>query len=157
MRSLRSAEILTGVLLAVLGIALFLAALKIPGTAAQRLRPGTAPALLSLTLVLVSLLLVLSAWRRRAAEKPIAWPEPAGMARVAVTTVATAGYFLALEPLGFPAASALFAGLLCWYLGRVRWWVSVATGVAAGLLLQLGFIRLLGLGLPQGILENLFF
>lgn len=156
MRNLRSAEILTGVLLAVLGIALFMAALKIPGTAAQRLRPGTAPALLSATLVLVSLLLAASAWRRRASDKPIAWPERAGGARVAVTTLATAGYFVGLEPLGFPAASALFAGLLCWYLGRARWWVSVATGVAAGVLIQVGFIRLLGLGLPQGILENLF-
>jgi hypothetical protein len=156
MRNLRSAEILTGVLLAVLGIALFLAALKIPGTAAQRLRPGTAPALLSATLVLVSLLLTASAGRRPAPDKPIAWPERAGAARVAVTTLATAGYFLALEPLGFPTASALFAGLLCWYLGRARWWVSVATGVAAGVLIQVGFIRLLGLGLPQGIFENLF-
>jgi hypothetical protein len=156
MRSLRTAEIVTGVFLAVLGIALFAAALKIPGTAAQRLRPGTAPILLSLMLILVSLLLAASAWRRRASDQPIAWPEPAGGARVAVTTLATAAYFLALERLGFPAASGLFAGILCWYLGRARWWISVATGLAAGLLIQIGFIRLLGLGLPQGIFENLF-
>jgi putative tricarboxylic transport membrane protein len=156
MRNLRAAEILVGVFLAVLGVALFVAALKIPGTAAQRLRPGTAPAMLSAALVLVSLLLAVSAWRRRGPDQPVAWPERAGAARVAVTTLATGAYFLGLEPLGFPAASALFAGVLCWYLGRAKWWVSVATGVAAGLLIQVCFIRLLGLGLPQGILENLF-
>jgi hypothetical protein len=156
MRNLRAAEILTGVLLAVLGVALFVAALKIPGTAAQRLRPGTAPALLSAALVLVSLLLAVAAWRRRGPDCPIAWPERAGAARVAVTTLATGTYFIGLEPLGFPAASALFVGALCWYLGRARWWVAVATGFAAGLLIQVGFIRFLGLGLPQGILEYVF-
>jgi hypothetical protein len=156
MRNLRTAEIWTGVLLTVLGVALFIAALKIPGTAAQRLRPGTAPALLSAALVLVSLLLTVTAWRRRGPDQPVAWPERAGAARVAVTTLATGAFFLGLEPLGFPAASALFAGALCWYLGRAKWWVAVATGVAAGLLIQVGFIRFLGLGLPQGIFDTLF-
>jgi hypothetical protein len=156
MRNLRTAEIWTGVLLTVLGVALFIAALKIPGTAAQRLRPGTAPALLSAALVLVSLLLAVAAWRRRGPDQPVAWPTRAGAARVAVTTLATGAYFLGLETLGFPAASGLFAGALCWYLGRAAWWVALATGVAAGLLIQVGFIRLLGLGLPQGILETLF-
>jgi len=155
MRTLRTAEIVTGMLLAVVGVALFLAALKIPGTAEQRLRPGTAPAVLSATSILVSLLLAASAWRRRA-DQPIAWPERTGGMRVAVTILATIAYFFGLETLGFPIASALFAGALCWYLGRSTWWVSVLAGAAAGLLIQVGFIRLLGLGLPQGILEALF-
>jgi putative tricarboxylic transport membrane protein len=155
MRTLRRAEIVTGLLLAALGVALFLAALKIPGTAEQRLRPGTAPTVLSATAFLVSLLLVASAWRRRA-DQQIAWPERTGAMRVAATILATAAYFCGLETLGFPISSALFAGALCWYLGRSTWWVSVLTGAAAGLLIQVGFIRLLGLGLPQGILENLF-
>ena len=155
MKTLRAAEIVTGIILAGVGVALFLAALKIPGTIEQRLRPGTAPLLLSATAALVSLLLAVRAWRSREA-KAVEWPPRAGAGRVVVTVLAIATYFVGLETVGFPLASALFVGALCWYLGRGAWWVAVAAGLAAGLLVQVGFIRLLGLGLPQGCLEGLF-
>ena len=108
------------------------------------------PALLSAALVLVE---SAPRGRRLAAagpDQPVAWPERAGAARVVVTTLATGGYFLGLESLGFPAASALFAGALCWYLGRAGGGSAVATSVAAGLLIQSVSSGSSGSGFPKG-------
>lgn len=77
------------------------------------------------------------------------WPRPARLFEIALAVLVMGLYTLALEPLGFPIATALAVFVLAWRLGGTPA-ASAATGLGVALGLYLLFRWALGLSLPAG-------
>ena len=153
MKTLRSADIVCGLLLAALGVVVIIAAYNISVAFAERLPPRTLPLILGWTTVVTGLLLSVRAWRYKGDPIPVVWPDTSGWAAVIVTFVSIFFLILLSEPLGMPIASFLFCTFLIWYLNR-RIVQALAVGLATGLILYYVFVRLLEVSLPVGPLAG---
>ena len=156
MRTLKSADLTTGGLLACLGAATLVASRSIKGMAGESLDPRTLPSLVGWSLLFIGLGIVLSAFRYQGEPIVVKWPDRAGCRRIGAGFVLLVFYLALMEPLGFPITTALFVGALSWYLGRYRIWVSGLLGLATALVVHFVFIEFLGLGFPLGPIEWLY-
>ncbi|MCG0279032.1 MAG: tripartite tricarboxylate transporter TctB family protein [Thermanaeromonas sp.] len=150
MRTQRAADITSGLALAILGVVSLMASLSIHGVTGEHLHPRTLPLLLSWIVLGAGLLLSILSWANRSKDKPVDWPESAGLKRILVTLLSIVIYLVLLEPLGFSLSSFVFITFLTWYLGRYRWFVSLGLGILAGSAISFVFIHFLGLTLPTG-------
>lgn len=64
----------------------------------------------------------------------------------------TAGFILALNPLGYLVTSSLYIFLLLFWISRYRLWFSMGLAVIIGIGSWYIFAKLLAVPLPQGIL-----
>jgi hypothetical protein len=108
--------------------------------------PGFFPVVLAAAFSLVCVLLLLEAMRARDAGSASA--ARLGWRKIVATMVALCVYALALEPLGFVAAT--FALLLFFFkaLERQRWLVALASSLTTALLTYLVFKVWLNVQLP---------
>lgn len=155
MRTLRSADLGTGALVALLGVAALLASRGIKAMPGESLDPRTLPSLVGWTMVLVGVGIAHTGWRYRGAPVWIQWPGRAGTRRLLITAGALPAYVLAIEPAGFPLATAAYVAFHVWYLGRYRVWVTLLGGALAGTMVYYVFMQLLELTFPLGVLEYL--
>jgi len=149
-RTQRTADITSGLALAILGVISLMASLSIHGVTGEHLHPRTLPLLLSWIVLGAGLLLSILSWGVRGTDKPIEWPDQQGFKRIAVTLASTVIYLVLLEPLGFSISSFLFITFLTWYLGRYRWFISLGLGILTAVTISFVFIRFLGLTFPTG-------
>jgi putative tricarboxylic transport membrane protein len=156
MRTLKSADLMTGTLLGALGLATLVASRGIKGMAGQSLDPRTLPSLVGWGLLAIGAGIVALAFRYRGAPVLVQWPDRQGIRRIGVAFVSLVLYMGLMDLLGFPIATTLFVSGLSWYLGRYRAWVSVLLGLITGLVVHFVFIEFLGLGFPLGLLELLY-
>jgi putative tricarboxylic transport membrane protein len=156
MRTLKSADLMTGTLLGALGLATLVASRGIKGMAGQSLDPRTLPSLVGWGLLAIGAGIVVLAFRYRGAPVLVQWPDRQGIRRIGVAFVSLVLYMGLMDLLGFPIATTLFVSGLSWYLGRYRAWVSVLLGLITGLVVHFVFIEFLGLGFPLGLLELLY-
>jgi len=77
------------------------------------------------------------------------WPPPRRLVEIGLAVAVMVLCTLALEPLGFPLATALAVFVLSWRLGGTPV-AAAATGIGVALGLYLLFRHLLGLSLPAG-------
>jgi putative tricarboxylic transport membrane protein len=154
MRTQRSADLVSGSALALLGATVLVAASQITGGMGMedRLPPRTLPVLVGGAVLLGGLALMWEAWRYKGPVMPVSWPSWSGMLRNIVTMVSLAAYVGLLETLGTLLATTLFVSGLIWYLRRSGPLSALAIGVASGLMLHFVFIRYLELSLPLGVL-----
>jgi tripartite tricarboxylate transporter TctB family protein len=152
MRTLRSADLVSGSVLTLLGGAVLVGASQITGGMEERLPPRTLPYVIGTAVLLGGLGLIWEAWRYRGPEMPVGWPGRSGMLRNIVTLVALVAYVGLLDSLGTLLATILFVGGLVWYLRRSGPFSALLIGVACGLTLHYLFIRYLELSLPLGVL-----
>lgn len=150
MRTQRAADMVTGGVLAAVGVVAVLAALRIVGTAGERLHPRTLPYILGWTLLAGGVTLVVSAAKFRGPERVLEWPDRTGLGRVAVSLASLALYVLLLEPLGFPLATLLFVSFSIWFIGRYHPLAALGLGAASAAAVYVLFIRLLALPFPVG-------
>lgn len=155
MRTLRSADLATGISLSALAIITLLASTQIAGTAGERLHPRTLPVILGWMILAGGILLAWNGWRYRGEPKPVGWPDREGVSRVLITLASLVVYLATLESLGFPLSSLLFISFLVWYLGRYRPWIAILCGLASAAAILFLFIMFLGLTFPLGLLELL--
>lgn len=155
MRTLRSADLLSGTLVALLGAAVLLASRGIKAMSGESLDPRTLPSLVGWAMVAVGSAIVHTGWRYRGEPVPVQWPDRTGVRRLGVTLAALLTYVLVIEPAGFPLATAAYVAFHVWYLGRYRAWVTIAGGAAAGVVVYAVFMQLLELTFPLGLLEYL--
>jgi len=156
MRSLRSADLATGTMLGLLGLATLLASRGIKGMAGQSLDPRTLPSLVGWGLLVIGAGIVLLAARYRGDPVPVQWPDRQGLRRIGVAFVSLVLYMGLMDPLGFPIATTLFVAGLTWHLGHYRYWASLLLGLVTGVVVHFVFIEFLGLGFPLGLLELLY-
>lgn len=153
-RGQRLLEIGVGAAIAAGGLAFALAAARLPESYDPSVPgPGVAPGALGLLLVLCGLALAGHAALRRDALA-----EGEGHSRKALLAVAlVAGCAVLLEPLGFMASTFLFLTAGFTWLGEARPRIAAAAAAVASLGLWLFFTKLLGVGLPYGLIGDILF
>jgi putative tricarboxylic transport membrane protein len=75
-----------------------------------------------------------------------------GVAKIAGVLAALVGYVLLLEPLGFLLSSFLFLVAVTPLFGRVPWWMWLGVPAAVAVAAHIGFVVILRLRLPSGLL-----
>ncbi|MCX5732925.1 MAG: tripartite tricarboxylate transporter TctB family protein [candidate division NC10 bacterium] len=156
MRTLKSADLITGSLLAFLGAATLVAGRGIKGMAGESLDPRTLPSLVGWGLLAIGAGIVVLALRYQGDPVLVQWPDWGGRRRIAVAFASLVFYMGLMDPLGFPIGTALFVSGLSWYLGHYRVWASLLLGVITAAVVHFVFIEFLGLGFPLGPLELLY-
>ncbi|MFZ2446846.1 MAG: tripartite tricarboxylate transporter TctB family protein [Syntrophobacteraceae bacterium] len=151
MKTQRSADVVAGCFLAVLGILVIIAASQIRGGMEERLPPRTLPYTVGAMILAGGAFLALKS-RRSGKETPITWPDRGAMIRIAVYFLVVGVYVLAITPIGFPLASGLYIAFATWYLKRTAIWTALISGVVTGIFCYYVFGELLGLSLPLGTL-----
>ena len=137
----RRAELLTGVVLAVLGALSLVEALRLRDDwQGARLMPG------ALGVVLVALALGHLTMRTPAAVP--AWPEAAGRRRVAALLLVLVGYVVVLPVIGFLVATALFVLVVLRALHAGGWIRCLVLTVLIAAGCELVFRQWLGMPLP---------
>jgi putative tricarboxylic transport membrane protein len=155
MRTLRTADMMTGAFIIVVGILTLVTSRGIKAMAGESLVPRTLPAIVGWAMALCGAGIMYRGWRYRGEPIPVHWPDRLGQRRVVVTAALLAAYVILIEPIGFPIVTAVFVAVHSWYLGRYRPWVSILMGVATGVIVYYVFMELLTLTFPLGLLEYL--
>jgi putative tricarboxylic transport membrane protein len=109
--------------------------------------PGFLPLVLGLVLVGLGAGCAMRAWRGRDGTMIILAERKA-----VVCVVALFGCAFAFVPLGFVPTMAVFLAVLFGVLASMRWWRAALAGGVASIAVWFVFERLLGLGLPVGVL-----
>ena len=146
---MRSADRFTAVLLLALSVAFSAGALKSyawwgsggPGPAFLPFWLGVVMGLLSLGLLLKSI---------KQQQPGDAWlPRGEGLRDMLVVLGATTLFIALLKYVGMILGTAFYLAGLVWYLGRHRWWVTLAVAVAAAGFNWLVFVRWLRVPFPE--------
>lgn len=155
MKTQRTADIQSGIFLAVLGLVILGAASQITGGLEERLPPRTLPYTMGFFVFFGGLLLAVKSWRFKGEDTPISWPDKTGTRHVIVTVVTLAVYLALIEPIGMPIATTLYISFSVWYLrkGRRRVLWAAATGLISGAVVFFLFMQFLELSFPAGILQ----
>jgi putative tricarboxylic transport membrane protein len=115
--------------------------------------PGFLPLVLgTLMLALCAALLGKALLARDAQADTVVAFSPIGLAKIAGVLLALVGYVLLLEPLGFLLSSFLFLVAVTPLFGRLPWWMWLGVPAAVAVAAHIGFVVMLRLRLPPGLL-----
>ncbi len=156
MKTQRSADIASGIFLALVGVVVLIAARQITGGMEERLPPRTLPYVMGFTILIPGLLLTLRAWRFKGEDKKIDWPDSKGARSVLIILFVMGVYVALITPLGMPIATGLFIAFTVWYLwkGRRGLVYGLITGALSGAVVFYLFIQFLELSFPLGLLQR---
>ena len=149
---MRSADRVTAALLLAFAVAFSVGALKNyswwgsggPGSAFMPFWLGVVMALLALMMLARSL--------KEKDPGPAWFPRGEGLRDMLVVLAATVAFVALLKITGMIIGTALYLAFLVRYLGRHRWWVTVAIALAAALFNWLVFVHWLRVPMPEGML-----
>jgi hypothetical protein len=145
----RSADRITAVLLLIVSAAFAAGALKFYKWWGHD-GPGSAflPFWLGVVMACLAALMLFRSSKERLAE----WmPKGEAGKRVLVVLGVTAAFIALLKVLGMVVGTALFLIVLVRYLGRHRWWVTIAIALAAAAANWLVFVYWLRVPMPEGM------
>ncbi|HEV3010640.1 MAG TPA: tripartite tricarboxylate transporter TctB family protein [Burkholderiales bacterium] len=148
---MRSADRVTAALLLALSVAFSAGALKYYSWWGSG-GPGSAflPFWLGIVMALLALMLLVRSLKEKNPGE--AWlPRGEGLRNMVVVLGATVLFVALLNVLGMVLGTALYLAGLIWYLGRHRWWVTVAIAVAAAGFNWLVFVHWLRVPFPEGM------
>lgn len=149
---MRNADRVTAALLLAFSVAFSAGALKYyswggpggPGSAFLPFWLGAIMALLALAMLIRSF---------RASDPGADWlPRGEGLRHMLVVLAVTAAFVASLKIVGMVLGTAVFLVVLLRYLGRHRWWVTLAVAAAAAGFNYLVFARWLRVPFPEGML-----
>lgn len=118
--------------------------------------PRGFPLIISVALLAVGILFLLrvTVWldhglvaTAREEDRATHWPTPGLLVVLLIV------YAMALRPIGYPLATALFVPLSARLLGSNRLRRDIVVGVVLALVLHFGFTQFLGVRLPTGLLD----
>jgi putative tricarboxylic transport membrane protein len=114
--------------------------------------PGLFPVAISVALVVLCVTALSMDWAGHgdAADYPADGDGLAGSRRLTAYTGALLGYALALEPLGYLMSTAVVFLFLLRWVEHLSWTRTIAFTVAALVLCEIVFVRLLAVDLPSG-------
>ena len=115
--------------------------------------PGSAflPFWLGVVMALLALMLLVRSLREP--DPGPAWlPRGAGLRHMLVVLAVTVVFVSLLKVLGMVLGTALYLISLLWYLGRHRWWLTLAVALAAAGFNWLVFVHWLRVPFPEGML-----
>jgi hypothetical protein len=150
LKTKRSGNIVSGIVLAVLGLVVAWASTSIDEGAGGQLHPRTFPMLIGVLLLTGGALLAVCGSMAKAAGKPIDWPDSRGW-KLWLIALAGLVLFVGLAlPLGFLVCSFFFVAAFIRYFGRYSLPVAAAWASGVTAFIYIVFIRLLDLTLPMG-------
>lgn len=151
MRSLRVLDILSGLVIAGIGLAFLLSSLGISDMLGERLPPWLLPLGLSAITIAAGLLLALKSWRAHAgADVTVDWPDRSGFLRLLLFVTLILVYLLAIPLLGMTLSTGLFTAVAIWLLNH-RPVQAVVVAVSCALIVHYAFNIGLGMNFPAGI------
>ena len=103
MRTLRSADLMTGALTIVIGIVTLVASRSIKAMAGESLDPGTLPAIVGWAMVLCGAGILRTGWRYRGDPVPVHWPDRQGQRRLMATAALLLAYVTSSNPSASPS------------------------------------------------------
>ena len=149
---MRSADRVTAALLLAFAVAFSVGALKQyqwwgsggPG-------PAFMPFWLGLVMALLALILLVRSLKEQ--DPGAAWlPRGEGLRDMLVVLAATVAFVALLNVTGMIIGTALYLAFLVRYLGRHRWWVTLAIALAAAGFNWLVFVHWLRVPMPEGMI-----
>ncbi len=156
MRTLRTADLVTGALAIGVGLVTLLASRSIKAMAGESLNPRTLPMMVGWAMILAGAGIMYSGWRYRGTPVSVHWPDNDGSRRLVVTALLLLLYVVLIEPIGFPLVTAAYVAAHSWYLGRYRPWATILGGLVTGVVVYYVFMQLLELTFPLGVIEYLY-
>jgi hypothetical protein len=145
----RSADRVTAVFLFALSAAFAAGALKYYSWWGSG-GPGSAFLPFWLGLVMAALALMMLVRSLKEKDPGAAWlPRGEGLRDMLVVLGATVLFVALLKTIGMVLGTALYLAGLVWYLGRHRWWVTLAVAVAAAGFNWLVFVHWLRVPFPE--------
>jgi hypothetical protein len=147
----RSADRVTAALLLAFAVAFSVGALKQyqwwgsggPG-------PAFMPFWLGLVMALLALMMLVRSLRQQHPGE--AWlPRGEGLRDLLVVLAATVAYVALLNVTGMIAGTALYLAFLMRYLGKHRWWVTLAVALGAAGFNWVVFVHWLHVPMPEGM------
>jgi len=148
----KSADIVVGWFITLLGIFIVIAATAIQGGAAHRLPPQTFPMVVGFLLFFCGIALAVKSWRLQGRGLAIKWPDREGFLTILVILASLGCYIALMNLLGLPLASFFYIAFSTWYLKRTKWPTAILIGLITGVVSYFLFIRLLALSFPEGSL-----
>jgi putative tricarboxylic transport membrane protein len=145
----RSADRATAVFLFALSVAFAAGALKYYSWWSSD-GPGSAflPFCLGVVMALLALGMFIRSWKQQ--HPGDAWfPRGEGLRDMLVVLGVTVLFVALLKTIGMVLGTALYLAVLVWYLGRHRWWVTLAVAVAAAGFNWLVFVHWLRVPFPE--------
>lgn len=152
MKTLRSADLTTGIFLTIVGLLTLVASTTIVTTMEHRLSPRALPYAVGLLIFGCGIGMAIKAWRFRGPDPVIEWPDGMGVRIVLITLVSIGLYNGLMNLLGLPVATFLYIAFSIWYMNRTKWLTALLTGLVCGVMSHYVFINLLGLSFPEGVL-----
>jgi hypothetical protein len=143
--SQRTGELVIGLVLAALGVFVFIVARGMPVGSAGEPGPGALPVALGALLVVAGLLIAAIAWRKMPSEN-VALGH--GDVLIAIAALAIVGFVF--EPAGAPLVLGVMLTLLFKAFARTSWWRAALGGVIGAAATWLFFVQLLDVQLPAG-------
>lgn len=149
---MKKADLVTGVILLTLSGYVIQESLRMQPSASFGLGMGFLPLWLGLTLAVLAVILIVSAWRRLRDPKDRS-PFPAKKACISVALVLAglAGYIFLMEWLGFIVDTTLLVAFLLKGVERERWPMTLMVAVLTTAALYIIFQTLLTIGLPKNM------
>lgn len=150
---MKKADMITGVVLLVLSGFVTREAWLMPPSATFGPGSGFLPFWLGLILAVLALILLATAWRRRATAEDGVSPFPGTKALIAIGAVlgGLAAYITLLEVVGFILDTFLYVTFLLGVVMRERWLRTLLVSVATTAALYVIFQLLLGVSLPSNM------
>ncbi len=153
---MRLNDLLSGLIVLALGVAVVLHAQSFPAAPRNEIGPALFPQLLGLGLACGGLALIRAGWRERAEGwvKCDEWVRrPRLIARLVAVVGALIAYALLVDTVGFFATAFVFLVVLLLAFGAPRRWIA-PLAIATTLLLHFLFYTLLRVPLPWGWFES---
>jgi len=145
---MRLAEVTGGIVLLLLGMAIFFFSMELPYMSEYGPGPGFLPRWLSFALVVCSAGVLVQLLRKRKKDEPFFKPRTREGVKVLGLIVVN---FLFLPLLGFSIVLALFTGITMRVMGRHSWVLCGLTALGVAIGIHLIFIQWLTIPLPEGI------
>jgi putative tricarboxylic transport membrane protein len=151
-------DAITGVLLGIFSVAVFIAALSFPPIPGQSFGASLFPLSISVGMFICAICLVVQGYRQRAQGYRMTVPawlhDKAAIMRFLLVPATLVFYFEVADYLGFFITATLILVVL-FRAFAVRWLTSVVVAIAGALVIHAMFYGILKVPLPWGILEFL--
>ena len=151
MRSLRVMDIITGFVIAGIGLAFLASSMSITDMLGARLPPWLLPMSLSAITVVAGLLLSLKSWRSTpVVDIEVEWPDRSSFLFLLVFVGVTAAYLALIDVLGMPVATACYVTATVWQLNK-RIVQALIVAVITAIIVHYVFSVGLEMNFPAGV------
>ncbi len=146
---MRRADQITGIIVLIFSLVVMEGSRRLPPSATFGPGAGFLPYWLGVLMAILSILLILNAYRQAAAptQRPI-FPSVKALITLGSVIAGLAAYILLLEVLGFLVGTGLLTAFLLGFVEREKWSTAILAAVLNSVGLYVVFQRLLGVNLP---------